>query len=304
MKRTGRKLLSPVCALAMVANSLSGVTAQDRKGDVKAGVEIAVTINTRIQEAINTRIQEAINRGYANAAQQGGDSVFQFFSQEMSFDNRLVKGAPFSADIVSETIQTLLDGNRIVQRSEGRIYRDSQGRTRSERTYQMGGSSEQKQTITIYDPVANVNSILDPEARIARKTPFFFAQSGGWGMTSGSSGASGLDGVVTLVNPDNSAGAKKISMAGGVLQGLAVKKVQPPYPPIARAAGAQGAVRVQVLINETGDVTEATVVSGHPLLRAAALEAARQWRFQPTEASAKPVKVQGVLTFNFTLVNG
>ncbi|HZF38566.1 MAG TPA: energy transducer TonB, partial [Blastocatellia bacterium] len=48
---------------------------------------------------------------------------------------------------------------------------------------------------------------------------------------------------------------------------------------------------------------EASVVSGHPVLREAALEAARQWRFQPTEVSAKAVKVRGMLTFNFTLEN-
>src|SRR5882672_2886177 len=144
MKNNGRKLLSSLCAFAMIAGSLSGATAQDRK-----------KIDVEILDAIKI----------ANAAQQGGDSVFQFFSQEMSFDRRLVKGAPFSADIVSETIQTLLDGNRIVQRSEGRIYRDSQGRTRNERSFQMGGSSEQRQTISIFDPVANVNSILDPDAR-------------------------------------------------------------------------------------------------------------------------------------------
>jgi TonB family protein len=264
----------------MVACSLSGAPAQDRKDDGKAGVK---TNDAELVDAIRVGV----------VAQQG-DNAFQLISQEAIFDNRLVKGAPFSAEIVSETIQTLLDGNRIVQRSEGRIYRDSDGRTRSERAYQMGGSNEQKQTITIYDPVANVNSILDPEARIARKTPFFFGQGGRGG---------GLDGVVTLINPDGSAEARKIPMAYGILQGLAVKKVQPPYPPIARAAGAQGAVQVQVLISETGEVIEATVVSGHPLLRGAALEAARQWQFKPTEVSEKVVKVRGILTFNFTLVD-
>ncbi|HEY6403912.1 MAG TPA: TonB family protein [Blastocatellia bacterium] len=292
MKSAGKRLLSPVCAFAMVANSLSAVMAQDRKGD---GPSVAIKAEVAIASTIDTRVQEAINRGYANAAQQGGDSVFQFFSQELSFDNRLVTSAPFSAEIVSETIQTLLDGNRIVQRSEGRIFRDSEGRTRSERTYQMGGTSEQKQTITIYDPVANVNSILDPEARTVRKTPFFFSQPG--------RGPIGLDGVVTLVNPDNSAGAKKIPMAHGILQGGAVKTVQPPYPSLARAVGVEGSVQVRVLIGETGEVIKATVISGHPLLRAAALEAARQWQFKPTEVSAKVVKVEGVLTFNFTLVN-
>jgi protein TonB len=94
---------------------------------------------------------------------------------------------------------------------------------------------------------------------------------------------------------------KKISVSGGVLQGSAIRKVQPPYPPIAKAARAAGAVQVQVTIGEDGRVIDAAVVSGHPLLRDAALQAARQWTFKPTELSGVPVKVQGVLTFNFTL---
>ncbi len=92
---------------------------------------------------------------------------------------------------------------------------------------------------------------------------------------------------------------KKISVSGGILQGSAIKKVQPPYPPIAQAANARGAVQVYVTVSEEGRVIEATVVSGHPLLRDAALQAARQWVFKPTELSGAPVKVQGVLTFNF-----
>jgi periplasmic protein TonB len=94
---------------------------------------------------------------------------------------------------------------------------------------------------------------------------------------------------------------KQIKVSGGVLQGSALNKVQPAYPPIAKAARAAGAVQVQVTISEEGRVMEASVVSGHPLLREAALQAARQWRFKPTELSGVPVKVQGVLTFNFTL---
>ncbi len=94
---------------------------------------------------------------------------------------------------------------------------------------------------------------------------------------------------------------KKITVSGGVLQGSAISKVQPPYPPIAKAARASGAVQVQVTISEEGRVIEAAVLSGHPLLRDAAVQAARQWKFKPTELSGVPVKVQGVLTFNFTL---
>jgi periplasmic protein TonB len=94
---------------------------------------------------------------------------------------------------------------------------------------------------------------------------------------------------------------KKLTVSGGVLQGSAIIKKQPPYPPIARAARAAGAVQIQVTISEDGRVIEASVIAGHPLLRDAALQAARQWTFKPTELSGVPVKVQGVLTFNFTL---
>jgi len=94
---------------------------------------------------------------------------------------------------------------------------------------------------------------------------------------------------------------KKLTVSGGVLQGSAIKKVHPTYPPIARAARAAGAVQIQVTISEDGRVIEAGVIAGHPLLRDAALQAARQWVFKPTELSGVPVKVQGVLTFNFTL---
>ena len=416
MKNIGRRLLASVCAFALGANGVVGVMAQDRRMDGKA---VAVQGEARLVTAINVatsdpsgfapRVPEGFNSGFANAAQQGGDSAFQFFSQEMSFDTRLVKGAPFAADVVSETIQTLPDGNRIVQRSEGRIYRDSQGRARNERTYQMGGSSEQRQVITINDPVASASYSLDPGTRIARKNFHYF----GMVTTSDllltppfnpdapsqlpSSVSVGVPGGVrkdiapgeVLVKPQpvypsiakqiNASGEvqvsividengrvieakaikghpvlrsaaedaarkwvfkpalidgkpvkqpgtltfvfmppppptsdppteatsaetpKKISVSIGVLQGKAVRKVQPPYPAIARAAGAKGAVQVQITISETGEVIEANVINGHPLLRDAALQAAREWVFKPTELSGVAVKVQGILTFNFTL---
>jgi TonB family protein len=64
---------------------------------------------------------------------------------------------------------------------------------------------------------------------------------------------------------------------------------------------ASGPVNVQVLIDETGKVISAQAVSGHPLLRAAAVQAARQARFSPTMLGEQPVKVSGVITYNFTL---
>jgi TonB family protein len=88
-------------------------------------------------------------------------------------------------------------------------------------------------------------------------------------------------------------------ISGGVLNGKATSLPKPSYPPAARAVGASGAVSVQVLIDENGDVISAAAVSGHPLLRAAAVEAARGAKFAPTQLNGSPVKVSGVITYNF-----
>ena len=97
----------------------------------------------------------------------------------------------------------------------------------------------------------------------------------------------------------SSSGAKTIS--GGVLNGKAISKPEPPYPALAKAARASGTVTVQVTVDETGKVVAAKAVSGHPLLQSAAVAAARQATFTPTLLSGKPVKVTGVLTYNFVL---
>jgi protein TonB len=88
-------------------------------------------------------------------------------------------------------------------------------------------------------------------------------------------------------------------ISGGVLNGKAIHLVTPPYPAIARSAHASGAVQVQVLIDENGNVISANAVSGHPLLRAAAVAAAHASKFSPTKLSGQPVKVNGVIVYNF-----
>ena len=88
-------------------------------------------------------------------------------------------------------------------------------------------------------------------------------------------------------------------ISGGVLNGKAISLPKPAYPPIARAAHAAGTVVVQVLIDENGNVVSAHAVSGHPLLQAAAVGAAKQARFSPTKLSGQPVKVTGVIQYNF-----
>lgn len=85
----------------------------------------------------------------------------------------------------------------------------------------------------------------------------------------------------------------------GVLNGKATSLPKPAYPAAAKAVRAGGSVSVQVVISESGSVISASAVSGHPLLRAAAEGAARGARFSPTLLSGQPVKVSGVITYNF-----
>ncbi|MBO0800417.1 MAG: energy transducer TonB, partial [Blastocatellia bacterium] len=240
-------------------------------GSITESIEI-----TAVGPDDTSRSHEGFIRNIVKGARIGGDSAFQFFSQEMSFNNNLVAGAPFAADIASETIQTLANGTHITQGFSGRIYRDSQGRTRIERAFHMGGMSEVLETIAILDPVGGVSYLLDPENRIADKT----------------------DIPVAAAN----ASASNKATAGEVTPGPAIKKVTPPYPAIAKAARASGEVLMQVIIGEGGQVTEATVISGHMLLREAALQAARQWVFKPTLLSGRPIEIRGILKFNFRLV--
>jgi TonB family protein len=103
--------------------------------------------------------------------------------------------------------------------------------------------------------------------------------------------------------PDNTRRATtepgRAPISGGVLNGKAISLPAPEYPAIAKQAKASGAVAVQVTIDENGFVISARAVSGHPLLQAASVAAARQARFSPTLLLGEPVKVTGVIIYNF-----
>src|SRR5215510_13026291 len=100
-----------------------------------------------------------------------------------SFGGKVVKGAPYSAESVTETIQTLADGNRIINRITSQVYRDSEGRTRREQTLRglgiLGAGEEPLQTIFINDPVAGVTYALDSRSHTARKSVNFRFEMGG-----------------------------------------------------------------------------------------------------------------------------
>ena len=89
------------------------------------------------------------------------------------------------------------------------------------------------------------------------------------------------------------------AVEGDVETGRAVELAKPEYPPIAKAAHASGTVRVQLLIDIDGTVIEAVAISGHPLLQAVSVQAAKGSRFSPTKLDGKAVKVTGLLTYHF-----
>jgi len=83
------------------------------------------------------------------------------------------------------------------------------------------------------------------------------------------------------------------------LQGRAITRARPVYPPSAKKINASGTVEVQITISEEGLVSEATAISGHFALRSVAVEAARKWVFKPVIFNGAPIKVTSILTFVF-----
>ena len=105
--------------------------------------------------------------------------------------------------------------------------------------------------------------------------------------------------AVTEPNANGEAKTKRAPISGGMLNGKAIVLPKPEYPAEAQAAGAAGTVAVQVTIDESGMVISARAMSGHALLRQAAVNAANQARFSPTLLMGEPVKVTGIITYNF-----
>jgi protein TonB len=93
----------------------------------------------------------------------------------------------------------------------------------------------------------------------------------------------------------------RIRQGGNVQAAKLVNKVQPSYPPLARQTRISGTVRLHAIIGKDGSVTQLEVMSGHPLLVQAALDAVRQWRYQPTTLNGDAVEVDTTIDVIFSL---
>ncbi len=148
---------------------------------------------------------------------------------------------------------------------------------------------------------------------IIQDGPEMIAQAPSIGTASGSDGIFGSIGAmtnaaVTLPSPPPPRAVshvppapKVVKLGGNVLEAKLVKRVMPVYPPLARQMRLAGTVRLEGVISRAGRVINLQVVSGHPMLTAAALDAVRQWVYSPTLLNGEPVEVIAPIEVHFTL---
>lgn len=147
-------------------------------------------------------------------------------------------------------------------------------------------------------------------ARIAEsEAPLPEISSSGPGVLGGTGPSAGnvLNAIVNLAPPapvPRPALSAPLRISEGVAQGFLVRQVKPVYPPLARQARIQGAVLLQAIIGKDGTIENLRLVSGHPMLAPAAIEAVRQWRYRPYTLNREPVEVQTEITVDFVLGGG
>jgi protein TonB len=127
------------------------------------------------------------------------------------------------------------------------------------------------------------------------------------GVPGGSSGGviggiiGGLGSAPPPPPPPKPATPKRIRVGGNVESAKAIFHPSPEYPPLAKMARIQGVVKLQAIISKDGTIQDLKVISGHPLLVKAALDAVSRWRYQPTLLNGEPVEVETEIDVNFTL---
>ena len=97
---------------------------------------------------------------------------------------------------------------------------------------------------------------------------------------------------------------QRVRVSQGVSAGLLVRKVNPNYPPLARQARIQGQVLLQAEISKDGSIQNLRLISGHPMLAPAAIEAVKQWKYKPYLLNGEPVEVETQVQVNFTRSGG
>lgn len=124
---------------------------------------------------------------------------------------------------------------------------------------------------------------------------------GGFGDGGALGGALGGVGTSAAPPPPKPAGPSRVKLGGSVQAAKLISQPQPTYPALARQARITGTVVLHAIISKDGTISQLEVVSGHPLLVQAALDAVKQWRYQPTLLNGDPVEVDTQITVVFGL---
>ncbi len=96
---------------------------------------------------------------------------------------------------------------------------------------------------------------------------------------------------------------QRVRISQGITKGLLIHRMEPPYPPLAKAARVQGEVVLSAVIDVNGQITNLQLVSGHPMLVPAAIAAVREWRYKPYLLNGAPVEVETTITVIFSLTS-
>lgn len=170
MKLQRATIPSIACAVCVFAGAVFAQSAGGARFQIKT--DQTGQAEKSAGQVIWSQQEAAGGQGAAFRVQTEAGQNLMFISSEISFQNKIVKGAPYSAEAVTEHVQTLADGNRIVRKSSSLMYRDADGRTRREQTLSAVGpwaTEDAPQVILINDPVAGVNYVLRPQDHTAQK---------------------------------------------------------------------------------------------------------------------------------------
>ncbi len=164
-----KKIIGIGCLLTILTTCLVAFAQDPTETKAKAAAK------AKAQPAQRLDIEVGVGSG---ASGHGGaftlsDDTFHFIASEGGFGGKTVKGAPYSAEAVSENIQVLQDGNRIARKNTSSVARDSEGRTRQEHTFRSIGpyaaAGDPPQTFSINDPVTGTHFMLDQRSKTAHK---------------------------------------------------------------------------------------------------------------------------------------
>src|ERR1700674_3454501 len=165
---------------------------------------------------------------------------------------------------------------------------------------------------TIIKPVARLiesGKLMQPRAipkdvavfKEAELPPDVINNTNQSGVFGGIPGQGLMAGSGPVLAPPTAAAPARIKQGGAVTAASIITQTRPDYPPLARQARIQGTVVLHAIIDKEGKVAQLEVISGHPLLVQAALDAVKQWRYKPTQLNGDPVEVDTTITVTFTM---